>query len=387
MAPSASGQTHWMDCLELHHTQAGFIAQSVRNDRLHQLFRQSVWAVFGSFLAAVMLCWLCWEHFDHGLATGWIAVLGASAVLRIGMFAAYFRTASSLRTPQRWERIYWITLVLSAGIWGGGALLVMPAHDLLTQVLVVLFTVGMSVSAVSCYSPYRYMTLAAIALVLLPSTLWMLQQPTTLQLSLAVAVLVFSSFAVNATMSLADALDKAFRLTREMEWAHRVSAQAARVDELTGLCNRRAFFERAHELYAQCRAQRRPLCAVMLDMDHFKAINDTYGHQVGDDVLRHMGRVIIEGFRAVDVQGRLGGEEFALLLPDIALADALHLSETLLTTLGVLHIGQARGITASLGVAACQAADVDLHSLLHRADQALYRAKAQGRNRVCVAPV
>jgi diguanylate cyclase (GGDEF)-like protein len=374
-----------MDCLELKHAQAGYIAQMVRTDRLQQLFRQSVLAVFGSYFAALMLCWLCWERFDHQVAMLWIGLLGASSLLRIAMFVVYFRTAESERTPQRWECTYWVTLVLSAGIWGGGAFALMPAQDLLTQVLVVLFTVGMSVSAVTCYSSYRYMTLAAIGLVLLPCTLWMLQQPTTMQLSLAVAVLVFSIFAIKATMSLADALDKAFRATREMEWAHRVSARAARIDELTGLNNRRAFFERAQQLYTQCRAEQRSLCAVMLDMDHFKLINDTYGHQVGDEVLQHMGKVIIQSFRATDVHGRLGGEEFAVLLPDTSLSDALQMTERLMATLRGLQIERARGITASLGVAACHDDDLDLHNLLHRADQALYRAKAQGRNRVCVA--
>lgn len=378
-------QAHRMDCLELKHVQAGAIAQLVRTDRMHQLFRQSAWAVFGSFLAAIMLCWLCWDRLDHKVASAWIAILGASALPRIAMFVAYFRTAHSERTPQRWECIYWVTLVLSAAVWGVGALAVMPANDLLIQVLVVLFTVGMSVSAVSCYSPYRYMTLAAIALVLLPSTLWMLQQPSTLQLSIAVAVLVFSTFAINATMSLADALEKAFRLTREMEWAHRLSIQAARIDELTGLNNRRAFYEHAQQVYGQCRAQQRSMCAVMLDMDHFKLINDTYGHQVGDQVLQEMGRVIVQSFRAGDVHGRLGGEEFAVLLPDTSLEEARRMTEALIVTLGGLQIERARGITASLGVATSQADDVDLHSLLNRADQAMYRAKAQGRNRVCVA--
>jgi diguanylate cyclase (GGDEF)-like protein len=374
-----------MDCLELKHAQAGYIAQRVRTDRLQQLFRQSVFAVFGSLFAALMLCWLCWERFDHQLAALWLGLLGASSLLRIAMFVVYFKTAESERTPQRWECTYWVTLVLSAGIWGGGALALMPAQDLLTQVLVVLFTVGMSVSAVTCYSSYRYMTLAAIGLVLLPCALWMLQQPSTMQLSLAVAVLVFAIFAIRATMSLADALDKAFRATREMEWAHRVSARAARIDELTGLNNRRAFFERAQQLYTQCQAEQRPLCAVMLDMDHFKLINDTYGHQVGDEVLQQMGKVIIQSFRAADVHGRLGGEEFAVLLPDISLTDALGMTESLMATLAGLQIERARGITASLGVAAPHEDDLGLHSLLHRADQALYRAKALGRNRVCVA--
>ncbi|MNE93769.1 hypothetical protein D3C80_1916600 [compost metagenome] len=109
--------------------------------------------------------------------------------------------------------------MLSAGIWGAGALAIMPDDDLLAQSLVILFAVGMSVSAVSCYSSYRSMTLASIGLVLLPCTTWLLFQQSTLQFGMALAVLVFASFVVNATRKLSEALETAFRLTREMEQA------------------------------------------------------------------------------------------------------------------------------------------------------------------------
>jgi diguanylate cyclase (GGDEF)-like protein len=374
-----------MDGLGFRHEQERFIAQQVRTDRLQQLFRQSVTAVFGSFLALVMLCWLCWERFDHSIVTGWIALLSASTLLRIIMFVVYFRSPQAARTPQRWERIYLVTLALSAGIWGAGALAVMPADDLLAQALVMLFTVGMSVSAVSCYSAYRYMTVMSIALVLLPSTFWLLFQPSTLQLGMGLAVLVFASFVCSATRKLSDALETAFRLTREMELAHSISTRAAQTDELTGLKNRRAFFEQAQRLYNHCQNYQLPLCAVMLDMDHFKHINDTYGHQVGDQVLRQMGVVICRSFREHDVYGRLGGEEFAVLLPNTSLETAQQLAEELVHPMAGLMTGPVHCITASIGVASMDASDKDLHSLLSNADKALYRAKARGRNQVVVS--
>lgn len=365
--------------------QERFIAQQVRTDRLHQLFRQSVSAVFGSFLALLMLCWLCWDRFDHNIMNGWIALLTASTLIRIVMFVVYFRSPHAARTPQRWEWIYLATLSLSAGIWGGGALAVMPADDLLAQALVMLFTVGMSVSAVSCYSAYRYMTVVSIALVLLPSTLWLLVQPTSLQFGMGVAVLVFASFVCSATRKLSDALETAFRLTREMELAHSISTRAAQTDELTGLRNRRAFFEQAQRLYNHCQNYQLPLCAVMLDMDHFKHINDTYGHQVGDQVLRQMGVVICRSFRETDVYGRLGGEEFAVLLPDTSLEDAQNIAEALVHSIAGLMTGPVHCITASVGVASMATSDKDLHSLMSNADKALYRAKARGRNQVVVS--
>ncbi|VVM45432.1 hypothetical protein PS645_00473 [Pseudomonas fluorescens] len=365
--------------------QQMFIAQQVRSDRLHQLFHQSFSAVFGSFLAAVMMCWLCWDRFDHHVLTWWLAILTASALLRLLMFALYFRHGAGGLDPQRWERIYWITLVLSAGIWGAGALALMPPDDVLAQALVMLFTVGMSVSAVSRYSAYRYMTLVSIGLVLFPCTFWLLFQPTTVQFGMAVAVLVFTSFVANATRKMSDALETAFRLTREMELAHRLSLHAAQTDELTGLKNRRAFFTEAYTLFSYCKVNRVPLCAVMLDMDHFKQINDSYGHQAGDQVLRQMGVLIGQCFRENDVSGRMGGEEFAVLLPNTSIDLATAIAEQLTRSISAMMTGPVHRITASLGVAAMEVNDNDLHSLLNNADRALYRAKARGRNQVAVA--
>ncbi|MDO7896607.1 GGDEF domain-containing protein [Pseudomonas citrulli] len=374
-----------MDSLGSRSGQDLLIAEQVQTDRLQQLFRQSVSAVFGSYLAAIMLCGLGWDCFDHDAVLGWLALLTGSTLLRISMFVVYFRSDKSERTPQRWERRYWITLVLSASIWGGGALVVMPADDLLSQALVMLFTVGMTVSAVSCYSAYRNMTLVSIGLVLLPSTAWLLFQPSRIQVGLALSILVFAAFAARATRKMAKALETAFRLSREMEQANSISTHAAQTDELTGLKSRRAFFEHAQALYNQCRADRSGLCAVMLDMDHFKHINDTYGHQVGDQVLRQMGQVISSSFRATDIHGRLGGEEFAILLPNTSLDAAIKIAEELVLTIAELMVEPVHRITASLGVASTEAGHKDLHSLMNNADKALYRAKALGRNQVAVA--
>ncbi|WLH12810.1 diguanylate cyclase [Pseudomonas hefeiensis] len=374
-----------MDCPGSRNDQAFFIAEQVRTDRLQQLFRQSVSAVFGSYLAAIMLCWLCWDRFEHSVIFWWLAILTVSTLLRISLFVAYVRSDESKRTPQHWERKYWITLVLSASIWGGGALAVMPADDLLAQALVMLFTVGMSVSAVSCYSAYRDMTLISIGLVLLPCTVWLLFQPSPIQVGIALSILVFTAFAARAIHIMSQALETAFRLTREMEQANSISTRAAQTDELTGLKSRRAFFEHAQQLYDECKTKRVGLCAVMLDMDHFKHINDTYGHQVGDLVLRRIGAVISSSFRATDIHGRLGGEEFAILLPDTSIEVATQIAEQLIDTIAGLMIEPVHRISASLGVASTEACSKDLHSLMNDADKALYRAKALGRNQVAVA--
>ncbi|PWB35123.1 GGDEF domain-containing protein [Pseudomonas sp. SDI] len=359
------------------------IAKYVRTDRLKQLFVQSAPAVLGSYLAAAMLCWLGWERFDQQRATAWITLLSLSTALRAMMFVAYRRTPPNRRTPEHWEWRYWLTLTLSAGIWGLGALAVMPSDDLVGQTVIMLFAVGMSVSAVSCYSSYRHMTLASISLVLLPCTVWLLLQPTALQRGIALAVLVFASFVVSATRNLSSALETAWRLKHEMELAHRLAVVASCTDALTGLNNRRAFFDHALAQHAQCQQGCEEIAVLMLDIDHFKQINDTFGHAAGDQVLQHIGAVISTCLRDDDIAGRLGGEEFAVLLPDTSQATACAIAERLRAL--IAQLSSEYPVTASIGLSCATAADSDLDTLLSSADKAMYRAKASGRNRVTVA--
>lgn len=361
------------------------IRAQVRTDRLHLLFRQTFFSVLGSFLAALMLSGLCWGRGEHQLIGYWMGLLTASTTLRGLLLASYFRSAAITRTPRRWERKYWITLVLSATIWGAGTLMLMRTGDLQTQTMVLLFTVGMSVSAVSCYSAYRAMTLVSIGLVLMPCSIWLLFQPAVTQIGMALASLVFAMFVVSATRKLSEALERAFRLTREMEHAHRISTHAAQTDELTGLKNRRAFFQQAEQTYEYCKQNRLPLSVLMLDIDHFKRINDSYGHQAGDQVLRQLGGVIRDSVREGDICGRLGGEEFALLLTHTSIDVAQTRAELLRQAIAQLSCEHAEHVTASLGVASMSAVDQNLHMLLNDADKALFRAKAQGRNQTAVA--
>ncbi|WP_074751417.1 diguanylate cyclase [Pseudomonas abietaniphila] len=379
------GQAHPMYLFEHQHERDALIRAQVRTDRLHLLFRQTFFSVLGSFLAALMLSWLCWNRVGHEVILVWLGLLCASTSLRIVLLVTYFRSPVETRTPQRWERRYWLTLALSAAIWGGGALALMHLNDLVTQSLVLLFTVGMSVSAVSCYSAYRSMTIVSISLVLLPCSFWLLFQPAPTQIGMAAATLVFVSFVISATRKLSEAMETAFRLTREMEYAHSIANHAAQTDELTGLKNRRAFFRQAEQTYEHCKRNRVPLSVLMLDIDHFKRINDSYGHQAGDKVLRQIGGVICESIRDVDLCGRLGGEEFAILLTDTSIDDAEATAEQLRQAIAKLACEHVEGITASIGVASMNGADRDVNMLLNDADKALFRAKAQGRNQTAVA--
>ncbi len=156
-------------------------------------------------------------------------------------------------------------------------------------------------------------------------------------------------------------------------------------DHLTGLANRRALYEAAELELRRWRRTPRPLSLLLVDADHFKAINDTHGHGAGDAVLRHLAAGLSATFRAVDVVARLGGEEFVVLLPGAALdnaeATALRLCQNIAGQ--TVHVGgEPIRYTLSVGLAAMDE-DVDsVDALIARADRAMYAAKAGGRNRV-----
>lgn len=161
-------------------------------------------------------------------------------------------------------------------------------------------------------------------------------------------------------------------------------------DELTGLRNRRALTAAANAELAHAQRAQSKLSIVLLDVDHFKQVNDQYGHQTGDQVLQLIGRTVAESIRPQDLVGRWGGEEFLLLLPEIEPAHALAIAERIRVRieLAVLQLADqsALQVTASLGVASTASEDdYQLDALMYCADVALYRAKAEGRNCVRAA--
>ena len=169
---------------------------------------------------------------------------------------------------------------------------------------------------------------------------------------------------------------------------HEEIYQLATHDALTELCNRRHFAELADKEIARAMRHGRPLSLCILDVDLFKPINDRHGHIRGDEVLRQVAAVLRRHARNDDVAARIGGEEFALLLPECTAADAALLADRLREAVaGTLFApgGEAQRITVSIGVAALAPQRDTRPALMAAADAALYRAKSEGRNRVRVS--
>lgn len=157
--------------------------------------------------------------------------------------------------------------------------------------------------------------------------------------------------------------------------------QHALTDVLTGVANRRAFDEELERQLAQADRQGGQVSMMLVDLDHFKKLNDEHGHAVGDDVLARVGQSLREVVRPNDTVARYGGEEFAVILPDTATAEAMAVAERVRERIAEIRTNRGVGATASAGVATINAADgLDPRRLIREADTALYAAKAAGRN-------
>ncbi|MDA0352355.1 MAG: GGDEF domain-containing protein [Chloroflexi bacterium] len=207
---------------------------------------------------------------------------------------------------------------------------------------------------------------------------------TFLTICLIVQILLNSRATLDRERRLVDVAANLRETSAELE-------RLAKIDPLTGVLNRRALFDRLGAEFRRSRRYGRSLTVLMIDIDHFKQVNDGYGHATGDAVLTACARQMASNIRESDEIGRYGGEEFAVILPETALADGAIVAEKLRAGIEALRVpvpdgGAAVQVTVSVGVAAIpDLATTDEQALLNRADEALYAAKNSGRDRVILA--
>ncbi len=201
-----------------------------------------------------------------------------------------------------------------------------------------------------------------------------------------VPVTIYVVAAIIATLVATPVTFVLGRQAHELALAQQDLLRLAETDSLTGLTNRRSFFSHATDVLAAAKLNGRPVTLMVLDADYFKQLNDTYGHAVGDAGLRFISESLQQCVRSTDVTCRLGGEEFAILLPGMNAADSTPLAKRIVDTIStrpMVHENKIIEMSVSCGYADTDIA-YDMTRLFKAADDALYAAKADGRNRAVV---
>jgi len=314
--------------------------------RLAPVRRVTVGAmVVGTLIAGVWIGWVT----AISLAIGWLLFANSEVLARRGA------------RPETVVAFAWMgfQLMFALTALAAGA----PEEPALAWMAILVITLAARVSGRGIVLGVAYTLLLMVGVAFAGDAQAVLDDPSLL---LVPMVLVLAVAALSTVMTLSDI-------------EHRSEAL---VDPLTSMLNRKALENRVSELRQQAELVTAPVAIVMIDIDHFKQINDSAGHSVGDDVLRNVSEVIRKDLRAYELAYRLGGEEFLVLLPGASREEGMQVADRLRVSIELATLANGPGVTISCGVAATPGDEgFDFDALLESADRALYAAKRSGRNR------
>ena len=356
---------------------------SVRADKLRLLYDQPLPAVLFTVVAALIYTSIMWSQADNKILLSWLGLVGIVSIIRITLFVSYTKKNPIGDEILKWEKPYFITLMFAYMTWGFGMAFVSYNLSFLNQTITIFMLVGIAGSALSTYSAIRYLSVAGLLVILMPMVIVFIFTGGDIQLLLALGTFIFMIAGIRSSKIYSNSLHYSFMLTHALSKAKEDAEKLASIDMLTGINNRRAFTDLAKAQVEYCKRHEHPVSAIILDADKFKNINDTHGHAAGDVALQHLSQILQNLTRASDIIGRIGGEEFAILLASTDVKDATIVAEKLKDWIAdnPVHIGDEYFfMTISVGVTSDDS--YNLETLLKHADQAMYKAKRAGRNQV-----
>jgi len=323
----------------------------------------------------------------------WQAVLWA--VIELAVIANYigcYRRFRAANPEPRDEPLWRGRIALAHGAhmlsWSSIVVWAWQPGDFSSLIFTMMIHLGLISLTASMSTPHRRLLYSDMSIPVLALIGPPLVAASAVSLGLVALGVFYSLLMMSVALRMHGTTGAALELRQQNEALIASLERQAKLDALTGVANRRHFLETGNAEIRRASRFDHPMALLMLDIDHFKLINDTCGHLVGDRVIKAVADAAAAAVRQCDCLGRLGGEEFAVVLPEAELAAAIAAAERLRETIAALqlsHGGQPLPVTVSIGVTVLEAAGEPLSSLLHRADTAMYRAKNAGRNRVEVA--
>lgn len=397
------------------------------------LYDQSIGALAGALLSGLVVAAVLWRRTPSGGVLSWLGILLCVTGFRLALTYRYRRSAVDPQRARPWEAWFISGAFMSGATWGMGAVLLLPqGYDLYTGFFL-LWVGGLCAAAVATYSVRIPVFLASVVPALAPYALYALSAGNEQGVALAGMLGLFLGFLVVSALhthrSLFASLELQFENTKlinhlsaERERAERLNVELqsdiderermletlidakqrveelaqrlqllSSLDGLTGIANRRHFDDGIDREWRRALRDQTPISLIMVDIDFFKAYNDTYGHQAGDDCLKQVAGLLKRySRRAGDFPARYGGEEFTVVLSGTGTGNAQRIAEEIregVESLGIPHESSSAGdvVTVSAGVATVVPHDgLSVAELIRKADSALYRAKGAGRNRVVV---
>lgn len=358
------------------------LEQGADLERLRLVYGNFTFMLGGAVLAAGVLVALLYELASRTMLFAWLAVVVGISLFR-HRESRVFRNDPGARTAREWMRRLDAATLLSGVIWGIGAALFLPLGDVAHQMLTVLVFTGVIAGAMTSYGALWRCYMIFMVPVAVTMEWRLLTDRRGLHYALSfvnivyVAVVAYSAYKIDRTIG------KVLDITAENAQLTRALQYQATHDPLVDLVNHREFNVRLREVAGRAHE---PCALVFIDLDRFKEINDRGGHAAGDEALRRVSEILKSHVRTTDTAARIGGDEFALLLPGCPRERAEHVAQEALAAIEqfVLHWedGHYFRVGASMGVACAAPGATDAAALLRVADSACYAAKNAGRGRI-----
>lgn len=347
-------------------------------------------ALVTSVIISTILVVTQWPVLDHGLLSGWLASSYLVTVLRFAGYWRYRGSSCDEKTlPLKASMAFW-GAVSSGLIWGSAGFLLFPPDNITHQVVLSFCLAGVAAGGVTTLSAQLPAALSFLMLSLLPLETHFLLAPHAFKLEMGLLVALFLALLLATSYRLNRTITETLSERYERRKAEKAAFHQAQYDELTGLPNRRLFRERLEQELARALRHGHQGALLFLDLDHFKRVNDSLGHQIGDRLLTSVAHRILRRLRKEDLAARLGGDEFVILLPEIeekgdnALSSIQAYAADLQRILNQPHFveGNDLNVSASIGVAMFPCDGLRTDDILRHADVAMYGAKDAGRNSI-----
>jgi diguanylate cyclase (GGDEF)-like protein len=376
------------------------LQRAIRVSQAVNRVRQMPMVFIANPLLALFLSLFFWNRTRPELLIGVLAVMVIILTPAILSWKRLRHRARPEQVSTRNEKSAILFAVALGALWGVLVWTFFPLANADERAMLVVFMIALTGGSVSFFSSSPFASLGFFLPFMIPLLIMTVKfdQADLPTLSSVVAVFILTAMfftrtaweefvaSVRLLVERDQALAESKASSKQLAQALSRMQDLAMVDELTGLKNRRAFFDDAEPAVAAARRRKQPIAVALLDLDFFKDVNDTYGHAVGDIVLKEVAKRITGTLREEQIVGRLGGEEFVALLPDTTPAQALIAIERVRKAIGATQIplpggGPAITVTVSGGIAPVLE-DEGLESVIDLADKAMYRAKGLGRDRV-----
>lgn len=362
---------------------------AIQSAQLAHLLAVSARTVFASCLLAVILVVMQGDEIPRQILLSWLWVMLAVSATRILMVR--FHTKHQTNDPHQIKRrltMFRSGLILSSMIWGAVGLLMIRYGELEQQLFVSYLIAGLSAGSIVSYSIDRISAMTYIAFAVLPTLLGFVVLGHSMSVPMAIAGIVYVIFSVFSIQAFYRSLLEGVLLRQEASAREEEIKRLAFYDVLTNLPNRRLLLDRLHHALVMSRRSGKRGALLFLDLDHFKMLNDTLGHAMGDLLLKQVAERLKLSVRESDTVARLGGDEFVVMLEDLsdeqlaATKQVEHITNQMIARLNHPYLlGQYEYIsTPSIGIAMFGDHGESHEDLLKHADIAMYQAKSAGRN-------